>query len=235
MDGLVRKARIAGALYVLLFTAPLSLIYIPAKLFDYTNPSRTAGNILGHETLFRFGIVSELFNSVGFIFLAFALFSLLNAVDRTLAWMMVILGSVVCAPISFIAVANEIAALAVLKGGSHLSAFTQPQLDTIATILVRLHGQINLVNQVFWGVWLIPLALLIIRSGFIPKIFGYLLIINGAAYVTVSITALLALPFAGVVERIAMIAYTGELWIMLWLLIKGATVPRQPVPAPAAA
>jgi hypothetical protein len=67
------------------------------------------------------------------------------------------------------------------------------------------------------------------KSGFLPRILGILLIVNGFAYLATSLTSLLLPTYAGVVSRFALIAETRELWIMLWLLIKGAKV--QPLAA----
>ena len=61
MASLSRNARIAGLLYLTLLTAPLRLVYIPSKLFVSGNATATADNIAAHETLFRLGIVSDLF------------------------------------------------------------------------------------------------------------------------------------------------------------------------------
>jgi hypothetical protein len=69
------------------------------------------------------------------------------------------------------------------------------------------------------------------RSGFIPRILGVLLIVNGFAYLVASLTSLLAPAYAGIVNRLALIPATGELWVMLWLLIKGVKV--QPLTAAA--
>ncbi len=38
------------------------------------------------------------------------------------------------------------------------------------------------------------------------------------------LTSLLAPAYADVVNRLALIPETGELWVMLWLLIKGVRV-----------
>jgi hypothetical protein len=71
MKSLSKNARIAGLLYLTLMTAPLRLIYIPSKLFVAGNSSATANNIAAHETLFRLGILSDLFTATMGIFLAF--------------------------------------------------------------------------------------------------------------------------------------------------------------------
>ncbi len=53
--------RVAGILYLFLFAAPLRLVYIPNTLFVTGNASATANNIAAHQTLFRLGIVGDLF------------------------------------------------------------------------------------------------------------------------------------------------------------------------------
>jgi len=69
MTPLSRNDRIAGLLYLTLLTAPLRLLYIPGKLFVAGNASATANNIAAQETLFRLGIVSDLFTATMAIFL----------------------------------------------------------------------------------------------------------------------------------------------------------------------
>ncbi len=74
-----RNARIAGLFYLTLMTAPLRLIYIPGKLFVTGNATATANNIAAHETLFRLGILSDLFTATMSIFLTLALYRLFKA------------------------------------------------------------------------------------------------------------------------------------------------------------
>src|SRR5207237_4986472 len=84
--------RVAGVLYLLLLAAPLRLIYIPNKLFVTGNATATADNIAAHETLFRLGILSDLFCGVALIFLVLAFYRLFKCVDQYLAVLVVILG-----------------------------------------------------------------------------------------------------------------------------------------------
>jgi hypothetical protein len=65
MDTLVKKARVAGLLYVLMgIPAPFSLIYLPSKLIVPGNAAATSDNVLRSQTLFRFGILGELTSAV---------------------------------------------------------------------------------------------------------------------------------------------------------------------------
>ena len=82
MTSTSKNARIAGFLYLLLIVAaPISLIYIPGKLFVGGNAAETASNIAAHELLFRLGIVSDLFCGTILIFLVLALYRLFKGVD----------------------------------------------------------------------------------------------------------------------------------------------------------
>jgi len=224
-------ARVAGVLYVLMgVTAPFTLIYIPRKLIVPGNASATASNILASEMLFRIGIVAALISSVAFVFLVMTLYRLLSGVSKTHASVMVML-VLVSVAIGFVNEVNNIAALIVFRGADFLSAFGKPQLDALGMLFLRLRGQGLVVNEIFWGLWLFPFGMLVMRSGFLPRILGVLLIVNGFAYLAASLTSLVLPAYAGVVSRFALIAETGELWIGLWLLIKGARV--QPLAAAA--
>ena len=219
-----KAARVAGAIYLLMvFTAPFSLIYVPSKLFVRGNATATANNILAHETLFRLGIVADLITSIIFIFVVMALYRLLSGVNTTHASHMVVL-ALVSAAVGFMNVLNNIAALTLFRGADFLAVLEKPQRDALAMLFLRLHGQGIVINEIFWGLWLLPFGILVMRSGFLPRILGVLLIINCFAYLAVSLTELLLPGYASVVNRFAIIPETGELWIMLWLLIKGAKV-----------
>ena len=161
MTSLSRNARVAGLLYLTLMTAPLRLIYIPNKLFVHGNATATAGNIAAHETLFRLGILSDLFTATMSIFLTLALYRLFKDVDKFLAWLVVILGALMVTPIYFLNTLNDAAALLLVRGADFLSAFDTPQRDALAMLFLRLHGHGVVVNEVFWGLWLFPFGLLV--------------------------------------------------------------------------
>lgn len=226
-----KTARVAGFLYLLMgIPAPFSLIYIPRTLIVRGDATATANNILAHEMLFRIGSVSGLLSSVAFIFLVMALYRLLSGVNKALASLMVIL-VLVSVAIGFLNEVNNIAALTLFRGGDFLAVFDKPQRDALAMLFLGLHHQGLTVNEIFWGLWLFPFGVLVMRSGFLPRIIGVLLIVNCFAYLAISLTSLLLPQYQGMVSRIAFPALFGEMAIMLWLLIKGAK--PQPLAAPA--
>ena len=73
----------------------------------------------------------------------------------------------------------------------------------------------------FWGVWLFPFAYLTIKSGFLPKFLGVLLILSGVAYVVTCATAIV-FPAVATVTKFMMPLYFGEFIVVLWLAFIGA-------------
>jgi hypothetical protein len=168
IDEIRRKARYAGLLYILLgVTAPIGLLYVPGKLFVRDDAAATADNIRASGELLRIGIASELFHQIVGIFLVLALFRLFKAVNEREAILMVVL-SLTPVPIVMFNVINEIAPLILLSGAGFLSVFDKSQLDALAFLFIRLHGQGIDIASIFWGLWLFPFGMLVIRSGFIP-------------------------------------------------------------------
>jgi predicted transporter len=82
----------------------------------------------------------------------------------------------------------------------------------------------------FWGLWLFPFGMLVIRSRHYPRILGVMLMIAGFAYLVTSVTGLGLPAHRRLVGQWMMPLYFGELPIIFWLLIKGAKAP-QPAPA----
>ncbi|MGZ4778496.1 MAG: DUF4386 family protein [Thermoanaerobaculia bacterium] len=225
----LNPGRLAAFLY-LLSSAPavFSYMYVEPSLVVFPDAPATARNILASETLFRLAILAELISSIGFIFLVLSLYRVFRNVDRAKAITMVIL-VLVSIPISLVNVANLVAALRLLKGGASLAAIGTSQLQAMAMLFLRVHGAGIFIAQIFWGLWLLPLGMLVRRSGFVPPILGTLLIFNGLAYPIVTLIWLLAPSYTAPATQIALFPQLGEAWFILWLLIKG--VPAQAIDA----
>lgn len=227
-----KAARVAGVLYLLIvITAPIGLMYVPSKLIVPGNATATANNIRASESLFRIGIGSELFHQAVWLFLVLALYRLFKAVNEKRASQMLILGALVSVPIVFLNVLNEIAALVLVSGADFLSVFEKPQLDALAYLFLHLHGQGIIVVSIFWGLWLFPFGMLVIRSGFIPRVLGVLLMIAGFAHLAGSFTSLLLPRYDPLVGQFVMVLATGEFPIIFWFWIWGARLRPSDAPA----
>ncbi len=222
MSSTKNPGRFAGLLYVVMsIVGFFAMAYVPGKLIVHGNATGTATNIAASETLFRLGIAGELIGQAGFIFVALALYDLLKGVSRRHASLMVTL-IVVSIPIAFLNELNSIAALVLVRGADFLSIFEKPQRDALAMLFLNLHHYGFVVAEIFWGLWLFPLGLLVYRSRFLPRFLGVWLVFAGVAWVILSLTGLLLPQYQDKVDTYSQPALFGEIALMLWLVIKGA-------------
>ena len=227
MTSLSKNARIAGLLYIVASVVGfIRLAYIPKTLFVQGNGAATVANIAAHESLFRLGLVSELLGGVLWLFVPLALYRLLKGVDKGLAVVMVILGSLMPVPIFFVNMVTDAAALLFARGADFLSIFDKPQREAFARLFLNLHHQLDLANMIFWGLWLLPFGLLVYRSRFLPRLLGIWLMVACFAWLALSFTGLLVPAYEGTVYTITQPVVFGEVATMLWLVIMGAREQR---------
>jgi hypothetical protein len=218
--------RFSGLLYVLTsIVGFFSMGYVPGKLIVHGNATATVNNIGASEMLFRLGIAGAIVGQAGFIFVALALYDLLKGVSRRQASLMVML-IVVSIPIAFVNELNSIAALFLVRGADFLSVIEKPQRDALVMLFIKLHGQGFVVAEMFWGLWLFPLGLLVYRSRFLPRFLGVWLGLAGVAWVIESLTGILWPLYQDKMDSYLQPAIIGEIAFMLWLLIKGAKPPQ---------
>jgi hypothetical protein len=118
---------------------------------------------------------------------------------------------------------NEVAALRLIDG-TEVSGLGASEVKGLAMFFLGLSGDTDALNSIFFGLWLFPFGLLVIKSGFIPRILGYLLIVAGCSYLVGSLTFLLSPPFGPVVSSIVTVGYLAELPVVGWLVFKAAQV-----------
>jgi uncharacterized protein DUF4386 len=236
MSSTKNPGRFAGLLYVLMsIPGFFAMAYVPGKLIVHGNAAATASNISASETLFRLGIAAQLISQAGFIFVALALYELFKGVNRRHASLMVTL-VVLGIPIAFLNELNSIAALVLVRGADFLSIVEKPQRDALAMLFLNLHHYGFVVAEIFWGLWLLPLALLVYRSRFLPRFLGVWLALAGFAWVILSLTGILSPQVQDTVNTYTQPAIFGEIAFMLWLVIKGARPPAlAPATSPSAA
>ena len=232
ISALKKQSRIAAALYFLNgLPAPFALLYVPSVLIVRGNAAATANNVRDSETLLRFGMAGELFSATLVIFAVLAFYTLFKAVSAKHARAMLVL-MLIATPISYLNVLNDLAAITFASGPEFLSSFAQPQRDALVLFFLRLHNQGLALAQIFWGLWLFPFGVAVIRSGFIPRFVGIAVMIAGFGYVISSSVSLFLPASAQGIGQLAMILGVGEL-AFFWLLIWGARAPATIQPATA--
>ena len=223
-----RTARLAGALYLALMPFGFfGIIYVPSVLVVPGDAASTSRNIMASEWLIRSGTVSVLISQIVFVFLVLALYRLLKPVNKSHAMLMVVL-AVPAVPIAFLTEVNHLAVLRLLNSADN-GGFSSHQLHALLMLFLDMRESGMLFALVFWALWLLPLGLLVFRSGFLPKLLGILLVIGCVGYL-IDVSAQLLFPgvptISQVTSTIAMLAAVSELLLALWLLVKGVNVAR---------
>ena len=205
-----KTARTAGFLYMLLIPLGIvGMLTIPNTLFVEGDTAQTMANIASHETLFRASILTALITQVVQVFVVWFLYRVLRPAGRDAAALMVIF-ILLGVPIAMLNELHHVAVLTMLHGDVAL-----------VELFLNLHHAGIVIAQVFWGLWLLPMGYLVVRSGFLPKIIGLLLVVAGAGYLADSILFFMV-PGFGI--TFSEFTFLGELLITFWLLLKGVDV-----------
>lgn len=221
MYSLKKTARFAGLLYLIwVMTGIYGLMYVPSQTIVSGNAVATANKILANEFLFRTGLINDLFSVTICILLLFALYKLFEPVNKHQALLMVALFFVTI-PVTFIMDGFSIASLMILKG-EVLKTFELGQRQDLAMLFLKISGYGSLTLEMFWGLWLLPFGYLAYKSGFILRLIGIFLLLNGMAYIVLSFVSILFPDYRSITSQFAMPFFIlGEISITLWLLIKG--------------
>ena len=226
MDSNDRTARLAGALYlVTVLTGIFSLIYVPSHINVHGDASATVSNIVASESLFRLGIAAGAIGYTAFLILPLVLYKLLSPVNSNIAAVMVAL-AVVCVPIYFVALANQLDVLSLLDGNKIQGAYATDQLHVRVMELLDAYRNRVFVSEIFWGLWLFPFGYLIFKSGFLPKVLGVVLMIGCFSYLITYFGEFL-LPHVAIPGFVMWPPAFGEIATCLWLLIVGVRNPTR--------
>jgi hypothetical protein len=215
------KARIAGVAELLEgLTSASGQVFILGKFIVSGNAAATAANILARPGLYWLGFGASLV-AVGFhIVWALFFYQLFKPVNRSVSQLALSFMLVGCA-LQALTSLLQIAPLLVLQSGSVFSAFTPAQLQAFAYILLKLNAEAFNVYLVFFGAWCVLAGYLIFRSGFLPRVLGALLVVDGLGWM-IYLCAPLAyrlFPFIAAASGIAEVP-------LPWFLMFGLNVRR---------
>ena len=115
-------------------------------------------------------------------------------------------------------------------GAGYLAAFQPAQSDALMMLFLNAHKYGYAIGLVFFGFHCMVLGYLVLKSGFLPKILGILVLIASIGYLVDSFANVL-LPNYADYESVLMLvvfvpAFVAELSLSLWLLIKGVSIER---------
>jgi len=218
-----RLARTAGVLYLLVgLFGGFAEGGVEPQMYVAGDAAGTSANLVAHAGLVRLAVVSDLVNQVVFVVLALTLYSLLKDVRHTVARAMVAL-VVVAAAVASMSAVLELEGLRVATGAVDLSPLGAQGAQAVALLLLDAQHYGLLAAQVFFGLWLIPLAYLALASRRFPRPLGALLVVAGACYVVDVVTAVLVPAFNASIHLsvVAPCTTAAELWMVGYLLTVG--------------
>ena len=215
---LVRTARTTGLLYLgVALTGLVGFLLIRNQLYVADDAEATLANLTEHAALARLGIVTELGIVITQALVALWFFRLFRSVNALAAGAIAAFGMV-----NAVAILTSAALLATALDVSQDASLTVTggAAATVQLLYVA-SGHLWLVGGIFFGLWLIPMGWLARRSGWMPGVLGWILMVGGVGYV---VNALLSyvLPDAGLaVDLLVVPATVGELWMVGYLCLVG--------------
>jgi hypothetical protein len=192
--------------------------------------ARTASNIMENQMLFRFGTVAFVVVLVCDVLVAWALYIFLKPVNQSL--------SLLAAGFRWVYTAVFAAALfdfanafQILGGAGHSSALASEQVHAQMMMSIESFNYGWLIALVFFGVHLLVLGYLVMKSNYIPVVLGGLLLAAGLGYLVDSFAHFLLPNYADYKTLFLLIVAVpgtiGELSLSVWLLIQGGKVRQR--------
>ncbi|OJJ15266.1 hypothetical protein BKI52_38265 [marine bacterium AO1-C] len=218
-----KTGKLAGLLYLII--APLgffSIGYVPSVIVGKT-AIQTMLNLQANQTLFLTGVTLDILICFIELLLTTLLFQIFRSVNKTQA----MVAAVARFTMIFIMAINLLVYLTpilMLKNAMMQKMFTSEETAAIIQLLFDVHEYGILMWGFFFGLHLVLMGVLVIRSVKHPTWVGYLLLAGSFGYI---LEAFNKICFGNqtVVGYVAMgllaIVVVGELSFAIWLLIKG--------------
>jgi len=218
-----RAARIAGISYIAIFLLAIFANFVVREgMVEPDNAAATVANITGSIGLFRLGMIAFLVIFVVDVVISWALHMIFREVDHDLslgaAWFRLVYTTFLGVALVFFYQVLQ------LVGDSGIAAaYTADQVNAQTMIALESFNNVWLVGLVAFGVHLVIIGYLLIRTGYVSKVLGYLLIAAGVAYGLDTVAHTLLdnySDFANVfLAMVAIPSMVGEGWLGLWLLL----------------
>jgi hypothetical protein len=181
-------------------------MYVPSQLIDKSNPELTVANITSNELLFRLGITGELVTQLFCIAAVYLLYRLFYQ-DFKEATGLMALFSFLGVPIAMLSTANQLAVFDVIGDPEQVVQ------------LLKLDKRGTMIATIFWGLWLLPLGYMIVKSPLFPKVIGWLVILAGVAYTVAAFAYFLNINGV-LIDSLDYLTF-GELIWMLYVIFLG--------------
>jgi hypothetical protein len=217
-------ARVGGVLYLLMIGIGMfEELFIRDRIMT-GDAVTTFANLRKMEMLWRTGIAMELLMAILTITLSLVLYVLTRPVNKELALLALLFGSIGVAVETAYAI-QLVEALFPIGKSAYLTAFSPMQLQAMTAMAMKAHVVGFGIALLLFGPFFFVTGYLIFKSGYFPKPLGVLYELAGLAYMFNGFVLILAPQFAGRAFMImALPAFIGETSFALWLLVKGVRI-----------
>lgn len=216
----IRQASITAGAGLLLMSALAGFGYQVAVkgLVTQGNAAKTATDIMAHQSLFRFGILSLILVVALDVVVAWALYRVFKPVSERISMLAAWL-RIVYAGIFAVALTQLVEALRLLDNAHHLDAFRMAHAHAEALARINTFSDIWDAGLVLFGFHLLLIAYLAYRSSFVPNLLTVLLAIAGLGYLFDSFGRA-----AGSSPNVSAFTFIGEFLLALWLVTRGRRI-----------
>jgi hypothetical protein len=171
--------------------------------------------------LFRAGLAGDIVIVLIEVVLVALLYVLLRPVNKTLS----LVSALFRLAMTFLQAMNlmsDFAALQILSGADHLTAFETEQLHSLALTFLNVGTQGEVIWEAFFAIHLMTLGYLVFKSGYIPRALGVPVATAGVGYLIDCFgTTLLPASEATFQAIVIAMAVIPEVSLPVWLAIRG--------------
>jgi Domain of unknown function (DUF4386) len=219
-----RAALIAGLAYVVITVLSLFAISVLDGPTEPDNPAATVENIVDSEALFRSGLAAFTIVLIADVVVAWALYVFFQRTSRELslfaAWFRLLYVAIAAA-----ALLNLFVVQRLVDDTRYSTALEKGQRDAQVMLSLDDYNYGFFLALVFFGVHLLLLGFVMVKSSYAPSILGLLVALAGLAYVVLNL-ARGVLPNYRDYEDLfllllVVLAVPGEFGLVGWLLWRG--------------
>jgi hypothetical protein len=224
-------ARSAGVLYLIEIALAFAVNPVWSRLFGPSGLVITGVQVSAPFSPWRLAFAGELLTYVCYAAIAALFYALLRPVNPALALLsaFLLLAHAVIGAASALA---RFAAVLLLGGSAHLTAFDPPQLQALALLAFHLHNDGHNVGLTFFAFHCAVLGYLIYRSAYLPRAFGVLFVLAALCLLTSVATDFLVPALnAAIFPAIVLPFFLTQLFFALWLAIIGVDLRKWPAVA----
>lgn len=214
----IRNAGLTAGIGLLLMSALATFGYFIAVkgLVTPGDAERTASDIRGSDGLFRLGIGSLYLVIVLDVVVAWALYRVFRPVNTAIS---LLAGSLrmIFAGVFMVAISQLATVIRLLGDDRYLAVYSPEQLHAQVLLAINAFNDVWHAGLLLFGFHLLIIGYLAFRSGFVPRVLGVLLAIDGLSYVVDTFGNVLS---HGQWTDTATFTFIGEFLLAPWLVIR---------------